>query len=221
MNRSVYRYFLFALVLIVIDQAIKLLVNYNFQYVGNEWVVFKNILKLDYVLNPGMAFGMELEMPYGKLVLSVFRLVAMGIIAYILVKISSSQSYPNGLNWCVASILAGGTGNVLDSVFYGKLIPYNAIPYNPPHDIDSEWFHGRVIDMFSFFYNFNGWIPDWIPYFGGGYYSVPVFNFADACVFCGVMGILLFQKKFLGNDSSKAIEDILVENADNYEPDKD
>jgi signal peptidase II len=143
------------------------------------------------VLNKGMAFGMELSFipgGYGKIVLSLFRLVAMVGIGLYLVKLSRGNSH-EGLLWSIAAILGGAIGNVIDSTFYGKLLG------NHPPSSPTPWFHGQVIDMF-FFDPYQGWIPDWVPLWGGSWYSTPIFNFADASIFCGVVSILIFQNKF-------------------------
>lgn len=185
------KFFLFALILILIDQAIKLwMYNVVVPQHNGDIEVIPGVFKLHYVTNPGMAFGMELGGDYGKLLLTFFRIIAMALIGYFLYK--QANIHPkNSLLWALAAILAGASGNLIDSIFYGVLLPGNA-----PEFVDTPWFHGQVIDMFYF--NFlDGFWPDWVPYFGGSYFLTPIFNFADACIFCGVVAILIFQKKFL------------------------
>jgi signal peptidase II len=193
MNKS-YKYFLFALLLITIDQIIKLWMHYVVlpQHFGNIDII-KGFFKLHYVTNKGMAFGMELGGEYGKLALSVFRIIAVIAIGFYL-HFQTQKTPNNGLLWSIGAILAGAVGNVIDSTFYGVFIPNNA-PFDAPYPL----FHGQVIDMF-YFYFLDGFWPDWVPYFGGNYHSTPIFNFADACIFCGVVSIVLFQKKFLEMD---------------------
>lgn len=145
-------------------------------------------LKLHYVLNPGMAFGMQLGHEYGKLFLTLFRLVAMGAIGWYLVHLAY-RGAASGLLWALAMILAGAVGNVIDSTFYGVLLG------NAPYGSPTPWFHGQVIDMI--FVDFwEGFIADWVPLWGGQYYSTPIFNIADACIFVGVCFILIFQSHF-------------------------
>lgn len=188
--KAPYKYFLFALVLILIDQFIKLWMHFivQQQHFGSI-VLIPDVFKLHYVLNKGMAFGMELGGNYGKLILTLFRLFAMFGIGWYLNHLYKSGS-PSGLLWSIAAILGGAIGNVIDSTFYGVFL--NNAPFDAPY----PWFHGQVIDMFYF--NFlDGFWPNWVPVLGGTYNSTPIFNFADACIFCGVATILLFQKSFL------------------------
>ena len=151
--------------------------------------VFGDVFKLHYLTNPGMAFGMKLGTVYGKLVLTVFRLFAMVGIAYYLYMLIK-KNVPSGLLFCVALILGGAIGNVIDSTFYGVLLD------NAPPEAPLSWFYGQVIDMF-YVDIWEGRLPDWIPIIGGDYMSLwPVFNIADSSIFVGVFTILIFQKKF-------------------------
>ncbi len=190
-QKSPYKYFLLSLALITLDQTVKMLVH-HFMAPGfaGQISLFGGWLKLHYVLNPGMAFGMQLGYEYGKLILSVFRLVAMVGIGYYLVFLAH-RGAPNGLLWAMAMILAGAVGNVIDSTFYGVLLD------NAPYGAPTPWFHGQVIDMI-FFDIWEGFIPEWVPIWGGQYYSTPIFNVADACIFIGVCLILFFQRRFFG-----------------------
>lgn len=188
--KNPWKYLLFSLLLILIDQASKILVH---QYMtlgfAGQIALVGDWLKLHYVLNPGMAFGMELGHEYGKLFLTLFRLGAMFGIGWYLVY-SARHGAPTGFLWAMAMILAGAVGNVIDSTFYGVFIPGN-MPYGSP----TPWFHGQVIDMI--FVDFwEGFLPDWIPLWGGQYYSTPIFNIADSCIFIGVCIILIFQGRF-------------------------
>jgi signal peptidase II len=188
-QKNPLNYFLFALLLIGIDQASKLAVHHFMQpgFAG-QLSLIGNWFKLHYVLNPGMAFGMQLSHDYGKLILSLFRLVAMAGIAWYLVHLAR-QGAPNGLLWAMSMILAGAVGNVIDSTFYGVLLG------NAPYGSPTPWFHGQVIDMI-FVDVWEGFIPDWVPLWGGQYYSTPIFNIADSCIFVGVCLILFFQRRF-------------------------
>ncbi|KPM49509.1 lipoprotein signal peptidase [Jiulongibacter sediminis] len=188
--KSPFKFYLFAVILIIIDQAIKLWMH--FEVIPNhfgEIDLIPGFLKLHYITNKGMAFGMELGGDYGKLILTAFRLVAMGVIVYILAKLARKGS-PDGLLWSLGAILAGAIGNVVDSIFYGVFLN------NAPFDAPSPWFHGQVIDMF-YAYGLDGYWPDWVPFLGGTYNNTPIFNFADACIFVGVVTILIFQKSFI------------------------
>lgn len=184
------KYYLIALLIIAIDQAVKMWV-YQSMVLHEEIPVFGDWFKLNYTLNPGMAFGVELGSEYGKLILTVFRMVAMvgiGYLVYYLVK----HRYHQGLIWCVGLILGGAIGNLIDSVFYGVLLPGNA-----PYDAPTPWLHGQVIDMF-FIHLGNVSFPDWLPIIGGtGMTLWPIFNVADAAIFVGVLIIIFNQNRFL------------------------
>ncbi|WP_247232738.1 lipoprotein signal peptidase [Telluribacter sp. SYSU D00476] len=183
------KYLLFSLLLIGIDQASKLLVHFNMEPgFSGQISLIGDWLKLHYVLNPGMAFGMQLGHEYGKLFLTLFRLVAMGAIGWYLVHLAY-RGAASGLLWALSMILAGAVGNVIDSTFYGVFLG------NAPYGSPTPWFHGQVVDMI--FVDFwEGFIPDWVPLWGGQYYSTPIFNIADACIFVGVCFILIFQSHF-------------------------
>lgn len=152
--------------------------------------------KLHYILNKGMAFGMSLGSTYGKLFLTLFRLAAIGGIAYLLIYISRNN-YATGLAWCIALILGGAIGNLVDSIFYGAWLqnaPYNAI---------TPWFHGQVIDMIYLDF-WEGYLPSWIPLWGGKKVAfLPIFNLADVAIFIGVLFILIKQKSFLSRSLVK------------------
>lgn len=188
-SRNPIPYLLFSILLIGIDQLSKFLV---FKYMdpgfSGQILLLGNWLKLHYVLNPGMAFGMQLGHEYGKLFLTLFRLVAMIAIGWYLVRLAHSGA-SKGLLWALSMILAGAVGNVIDSTFYGVLLD------NAPYGSPTPWFHGQVIDMI--FVDFwEGFIPEWVPLWGGQYYSTPIFNIADSCIFLGVCSILIFQGSF-------------------------
>lgn len=185
-----YKYFFLTFAIIILDQAVKLFVHFNMELgATGQIAVFGDWFKLYYTLNPGMAFGMQFGSEYGKLGLTLFRLVAMVFIAYYLYKLAKDKTHP-GVLWSMALILGGAIGNLVDSVFYGVFLdnaPYNAI---------SPWFHGQVVDMF-YIDIWEGRVAEWVPLWGGDYLSLwPIFNIADAAIFTGVAIILIFQKRF-------------------------
>ena len=188
-KRNAIKYLLISLLLIVVDQGTKMLVHYKMEpgFPG-QIVLLGDWLKLHYVLNPGMAFGMQLGHEYGKLFLTLFRLLAMGVIGWYLVHLALKGA-SRTLLLALSLILAGAVGNVIDSTFYGVLLG------NAPVGSPTPWFHGQVID--KIFVDFwEGFLPDWIPVFGGQYYSTPIFNVADSCIFIGVCIVLIFQGHF-------------------------
>ncbi len=203
-NKSPYIYLFFALTLIILDQGIKLWMF--FEVVPNhfgEIDLIPSIFKLHYIENRGMAFGMELGGEYGKLFLTVFRLCAMGGIIWYLLRLVKKNVH-SGFLWSVSAILGGAIGNLIDSIFYGVYLK------NAPIGVPSPWFHGQVIDMF-YAYGLEGlrW-PAWFPLNGGEYLQIPIFNFADACIFVGVVSILVFQNTFFGIDNQESSDTAIL-----------
>jgi signal peptidase II len=191
---KIYKYFLLAIGVILIDQVSKLLVH-EYMYLHQEVTVIGNEqygFKLHYLLNPGMAFGIRWKSEFGKLALTVFRIGAMFGIGYYLYKMARKGAHA-GFLWCMALILGGAVGNVIDSTFYGVFL------HNQPADSPTAWFHGQVIDML-FFPLFNFTWPSWVPYVGGEEFLFfsPVFNIADSSIFVGVVIILIFQRRYFG-----------------------
>ncbi|MEE4176662.1 MAG: lipoprotein signal peptidase [Bacteroides sp.] len=198
-----WKYFGITLLVIVIDQVVKMMVHYGMDFgTAGQIKVFGDWFKLHYTTNPGMAFGMQLGSEYGKLILTSFRLIAMFGIGYYLYSLIDKKAHV-GYIVCIAMILGGAIGNLIDSVFYGVWLG------NAPFDAASPWFHGQVVDMF-YVDIWEGFIPDWVPLMGGSYTALwPIFNIADASIFVGVGIILVFQKRFFDeeNKETKSKED--------------
>ncbi|GHN00973.1 lipoprotein signal peptidase [Cytophagales bacterium WSM2-2] len=192
------KYFLITLFVILCDQTSKLLVHNSMQ-IHEEINVLGEWFRLHYLLNPGMAFGIRWDNEFGKLALTVFRIGAMFGIGYYLM-LSVSRKAHSGFLICLALILGGAIGNVIDSTFYGVWLD------NAPMGSPTRWFHGQVIDMLFFpIVEFN-W-PDWVPGVGGEYFLFfsPVFNIADSSIFIGVVSILIFQRRFFPHLEHKEI----------------
>lgn len=164
------------------------------QLFGLDWAL------IHFVENNGMAFGISLAGDYGKLILSLFRIVAVGFLFYylrLLVKVRASL----GLLVSFALILAGALGNIIDSAFYGLIFsaspPYHGGPAQlfPEGGGYASFLHGKVVDML-YFPIFHGQFPDWLPVWGGEPFLFfrPVFNIADTAITIGVLNILLFQR---------------------------
>ena len=203
---KILKYFFVAFLVILIDHATKLAVHHNMGIheevnVAGEW------FKLHYLLNPGMAFGLRWENEFGKLALTIFRIGAMTGIAWYLYK-SVLKNAHGGFLVCLALILGGAVGNVIDSIFYGVLLN-NAPPQSP-----TPWFHGQVIDML-FFPMFEFYWPNWVPGIGGDYFLFfsPVFNIADSSIFVGVLSILIFQKSFFKEEVPASIDATTLESS--------
>lgn len=138
MKNQVIKYFLISALVILVDQIVKMLVYYNMDMgTKGQIMILGSWFKLHYLTNPGMAFGMKLNFEYGKLILTVFRIGAMIAIGYYLYQLIKKQAN-SGLLICIALILGGAIGNLVDSVFYGVWFD------NAPFDAPSPWFHGQV-----------------------------------------------------------------------------
>lgn len=184
------------LLVLIIDQALKIWIKTN-MYIGEEFNLMGNWFIIHFTENNGMAFGLELGGSYGKLALSLFRVFAVFGIGYIFHYVIKHK-YHFGLITCVSLILAGALGNIIDSVFYGKLFGY------------ADLLHGRVVDMF-YMPIIQGHYPDWFPMWAGEEFVFfrPVYNFADAAISIGVITIILFQNKFLNNQMENLSSEII------------
>lgn len=187
-----------AILVLLIDQGVKVWVKTN-MYLGQEISMAGNWFYIHFTENNGMAFGMEFAGEYGKLFLTLFRIVAVGGILYYLIKIIREKQ-PLGLVVSIALILAGALGNIIDSVFYGVIFNdsyHQLATFLPEAGGYSKWFHGKVVDML-YFPMVSGMFPDWFPIWGGEPFLFfrPVFNIADSSISVGVALIVLFQKRF-------------------------
>ncbi|MCC7332400.1 MAG: lipoprotein signal peptidase [Flavobacteriales bacterium] len=190
---------------LLIDQWSKILVKTT-MYLGQEFPVLGNWFFIHFTENPGMAFGMEFGGEYGKLFLSLFRIVAVSAIGYVLFTLP--QNTPKGLKICGSFVLAGAIGNIIDSVFYGVIFndSLNQLAtLFPEQGGYSSLLHGRVVDMF-WFPLIEGVFPDWFPIWGGEEFLFfrPVFNVADASISVGIVAILLFYRNFFKNQPSQS-----------------
>lgn len=162
-------------------------------FLGQEIPVFGNWFILHFTENNGMAFGMELGGEWGKLALSLFRIMAVGGIFYLLNYFYKKEE-PKGILIGFSLVLAGAVGNILDSVFYGKLFSdsYGQVAtFLPENGGYADWMFGQVVDML-WFPLFHLTLPAWIPFLGGKEFEFfePVFNIADAAITVG-MGIFI------------------------------
>lgn len=153
-------------------------------FIGQEYKVFGEWFIIHFTENNGMAFGLEFGGEFGKLALSLFRILAVAGIGFGL-HYMIKRKYHRGLILNVALIFAGALGNIIDSVFYGVIYNYETL------------FHGRVVDML-YFPLVDTHFPAWFPIWGGEelVFFRPVFNIADTAISIGVITILIFQKTY-------------------------
>lgn len=183
-------------VILIIDQVSKFYIKTNFA-LGDEIRVFE-WFRILFVENEGMAWGAKIPGSYGKLALTLFRLAAIVGIGYWLWD-SVRKKGSRILIISIALIFAGAMGNIIDSVFYGIIFndSYGHIAsFLPEGGGYGTLFHGKVVDML-YFPLWQGNLPDWIPFWGGNYFTFfePVFNIADSAISVGVALLLLFNKK--------------------------
>ncbi len=200
---------LIIVVILVADQALKIWIKTTMM-LGDEIVVFKNWFILHFVENNGMAFGFEFAGEYGKMFLTLFRLVAVAGIGWYLFKLAKQKELPFGFIVSISLILAGAIGNIIDSLFYGMIFQdsYGQISAIFPEGGGySSFLHGRVVDMF-YFPLIESRYPDWFPFIGGNplVFFRPVFNIADSSITIGIFSILIFYRKYFNKVEEKAEE---------------
>ncbi|MDR1003478.1 MAG: lipoprotein signal peptidase [Prevotellaceae bacterium] len=187
---------LIILTVLIIDQVVKVLVKTNMYY--HDSIRITDWFYILFTENNGMAFGLEI---FGKLILTLFRVVAVIGIGWYLVKIIKMRM-KTGYIVCVALILTGAMGNIIDSVFYGVLFNESThaqiASFLPESGGYAPLLYGKVVDMFYFPIIDTHW-PQWMPFVGGSRFVFfsPIFNVADAAISCGMIALILFYSKCL------------------------
>ena len=174
-------------ILLLVDQITKVLVinfpppTLGYEVFGFYW------FKIVSITNAGMAFGMELGIPFGKLFLTLFRIIVVGWGVFYVNKLVKQNSFPSGLLICFGLIIGGALGNIIDSTFYGVIYQ------------NLNLFHGEVVDMLSFPF-FTVDLPNWLSFLEGSdemfTFFAPVFNIADSGIFVGIVTILFFYRRY-------------------------
>lgn len=188
--------------ILLIDQILKIWVKTNMHL--HECITITDWFKICFIENKGMAFGMEIG---SKLVLSLFRIVAVSVIGYY-IYLQVKQKARTGYIVCLAMVMAGAIGNIIDCMFYGLIFNASSEFYTsyfvPFGEGYAPFLMGKVVDMFYFPLIVSTW-PDWIPMVGGEdfVFFSPIFNFADASISVGVVLLLLFYRKELSKLSLK------------------
>jgi len=186
------------LITLILDQTVKIWVKTH-MYLGQEYQVL-DWFYIHFTENNGMAFGMEFGGDWGKLTLSLFRIVFVGFIISFLINLVRKNA-DKILITSLSLILAGAIGNILDGAFYGLLFSesyHQLATFLPEGGGYAPLFFGRVVDMF-YFPILKGYLPEWVPFWGGDYFVFfrPVFNIADAAISIGVGIMVLFQKRVM------------------------
>ena len=175
---------LLVVLLLVIDQVSKLLVKTNMS-IGESIHVLGDWFQILFIENNGMAFGLQFGEGWGKLTLSLLRIILIILIIFYMRRLLKKGDTPKGVMVGLAMILTGAIGNMIDSMFYGIIFDY------------APFLYGKVVDML-YFPLIDTTLPANFPIWGGRHiiFFRPIFNIADSCITCGAIYLLFFQWKF-------------------------
>lgn len=201
---------LLIVVVLVLDQVVKIHIKTSMT-IGQSIPVLGNWFQIRFIENPGMAFGLDIPGRWGKPVLTIFRILAVGGIGWYLGQLIKKQ-VSTGLILCVALIMAGAAGNIIDSLFYGLI--FNESSYFtiaslfPEQGGYAPFLYGKVVDML-YFPVVQGHFPGWFPFKAGEEFIFfrPIFNLADSAISVGIIIILLFQKRFFKEEGLEETRD--------------
>jgi signal peptidase II len=208
---------LIVFLVLTLDQVLKIWIKTHMT-IGQEIHVAGNWFILHFTENEGMAFGFTFGGTWGKLILSLFRIIAVIIIGIYIYRLQKKSPHP-GLIISFSLIMAGALGNIIDSAFYGLIFNassfHNVATLFPPEGGYNSFLHGKVVDML-YFPVIETTLPSWFPIWGGEPFTFfrPVFNIADSSITSGVMLLLIFQKKFFAKKETSEISGDSVPSSD-------
>jgi signal peptidase II len=230
LSKRAWMSILVILFILIFDQVLKIWIKTSFEP-DQSMDLIGSWFKLLYVENQGMAFGATFGSGlYAKLFLSIFRLIAVGFGVYYIIQVIKDPEKKWGYVLAISLVLAGATGNLLDSAFYDYLFEFDPfLRYNwvsngdhyvfineEPELRNHGFLLGNVVDMFQFDVQY----PSWVPYLAGKDVFSAIWNVADASIFCGIVIILIRQKAFFPNkkrDEEKKLENdpqIIIQETD-------
>ena len=198
---------------LLIDQITKFWIKLNMT-IGESFSVLGDWFQIYFIENNGMAFGWEFGAQYGKLVLSIFRIIAVALLFYFIYYLAKKKTKFGPLLG-ISLITAGALGNIIDGMFYGMIFSESTFTQVatlfPADGGYSGFLQGKVVDML-YFPLFT--IPEWMPFFGGQIFFSPIFNIADSAITIGFLYLLIFQWDFLKNIDNLSSKSVLDNNID-------
>ena len=193
---------------LLLDQILKVYIKTNIEYGQGFDILGLSWAKIHFIENKGMAFGLSFGGVTGKYILSVFRILMVGLLSYLLAGLIKNKES----KWLIFSfslIVAGAVGNIIDSVFYGLIFSESSYHGGVAELVSfgegyAPFLQGKVVDML-YFPMVDTILPDWVPIWGGQRFEFfqPVFNLADSAISVGVVSMLLFHRSFFLDEKDR------------------